>query len=146
MYLRFNNKIIVLYCIVLYCIGVGSSPALAICETSQVLLAGGSGSFSRGSPVRAFSDLFGKFLVPMKLGKKLCDFGKTYDNLGNKIGKVYLLNWDFSANWECSGSIGNFSANWEKIWYRKLDTVLHREKALHVFTPPTDWPVSYELK
>ena len=26
----------------------------------------------------------------------------------NKIGKVYLLNWDFSANWECSTSIGNF--------------------------------------
>ena len=20
----------------------------------------------------------------------------------SKIGKVYLLNWDFSANWECS--------------------------------------------
>ena len=33
--------------------GVGSSPALAICETSQVLLAGVSGGFSRGSPVFA---------------------------------------------------------------------------------------------
>ena len=31
--------------------GVGSSPALAICETSQVLLAGVSGVFSRGTPV-----------------------------------------------------------------------------------------------
>ena len=31
----------------------------------------------------------------------------------SKIGKVYLLNWDFSANWECSRSIVNFSANWE---------------------------------
>ena len=31
--------------------GVGSSPALATCETSQVLLAGVSGGFSRGSPV-----------------------------------------------------------------------------------------------
>ena len=48
----------------------------------------------------------------------------------SKIGKVYHLNWDFSANWECIRSIGNFSANWEKIWYRKPDPVLYREKAL----------------
>ena len=33
--------------------GVGSSPALATCETSQVLLAGVSGGFSRDSPVFA---------------------------------------------------------------------------------------------
>ena len=33
--------------------GVGSSPALATSETSQVLLAGVSGGFSRGSPVFA---------------------------------------------------------------------------------------------
>ena len=33
--------------------GVGSSPALATCETSQVLLAGVSDGFSRGSPVFA---------------------------------------------------------------------------------------------
>ena len=33
--------------------GVGSSPALATCETSQVLLAGVSGDFSRASPVFA---------------------------------------------------------------------------------------------
>ena len=33
--------------------GVGTSPALATCETSQVLLAGVSGGFSRGSPVFA---------------------------------------------------------------------------------------------
>ena len=33
--------------------GVGSSPALATCETSQVPLAGVSGGFSRGSPVFA---------------------------------------------------------------------------------------------
>ena len=33
--------------------GVGSSPDLATCETSQVLLAGVSGVFSRGSPVFA---------------------------------------------------------------------------------------------
>ena len=31
--------------------GVGSSSALATCETSQVLLAGVPGVFSRGSPV-----------------------------------------------------------------------------------------------
>ena len=30
--------------------GVGSSPILATCETSQVLLAGASGGFSRGFP------------------------------------------------------------------------------------------------
>ena len=33
--------------------GVGSSPALAKCQTSQDLLAGVSGGFSRGSPVFA---------------------------------------------------------------------------------------------
>ena len=32
---------------------MGSSPALATCETSQVLLAGVSGGFSQGSPVFA---------------------------------------------------------------------------------------------
>ena len=29
-----------------------------------------------------------------------------------------------------SGQLGIFSANWEKIWYRKPDPVLYREKAL----------------
>ena len=44
----------------------------------------------------------------------MCDFEKKCDDLGkksaifNKIGKVYLFNWNFSANWECSRSIGNF--------------------------------------
>ena len=64
---------------------------------------------------KAFSDLFGKFLVPMKLGKNCVILGKKYDNLGeknsaifSKIGKVYLLNWDFSASWECSRSIEIF--------------------------------------
>ena len=33
--------------------GVGSSPALATCETSQVLLADVLGGFSRGPPVFA---------------------------------------------------------------------------------------------
>ena len=55
--------------------------------------------------------------------------GKNSANF-SKIGKVYLLNCDFSANWEYSRSVGNFSANWEKIWYRKPDPVLYREKAL----------------
>ena len=50
----------------------------------------------------------------MKLGKKNVILGKNMTILGknsaffNKIGKVYLLNWDFAANWECSTSIGNF--------------------------------------
>ena len=63
---------------------------------------------------RAFSDLFGKFLVPMKLGKNCVIWGKNTTILGkhstifSKIGKVYLLNWDFSANCEWSGSTGNF--------------------------------------
>ena len=34
-------------------------------------------------------------------------FGKN-SAIFSKIGKVNLLNWDFSANWECSRSIGNF--------------------------------------
>ena len=33
--------------------GVGSSPTLAKCETSQILLAGVPGGFSRGSPIFA---------------------------------------------------------------------------------------------
>ena len=82
---------------------------------------------------RAFSDLFGKFLVPMILGKNCVILGKNMTILGkksaifNKIGKVYLLNLDFSASWECP----IFSANWEKIWYQKPDPVLYREKALY---------------
>ena len=68
----------------------------------------------RGYKCRAFSDLFGKFLVPLKLGKNCVILGKNTTILGknsaifSKIGKVYLLNWDFSANCEWSGSIGNF--------------------------------------
>ena len=54
---------------------------------------------------RAFSDLFEKFLVPMKLGKKCVILGKN-TSLGknsaifSKIGKFYLINWDFSAHWQ----------------------------------------------
>ena len=60
------------------------------------------------SDCRAFSDLFGKFLLPMKLGKNWVILGKNMTILGknsaifSKIGKVYLLNWDFSANCEWS--------------------------------------------
>ena len=63
---------------------------------------------------RAFSDLFRKFLVPMILGKNCVILGKYKTILRknsaifSKIGKVNLLIWDFSANWECSRSIGNF--------------------------------------
>ena len=72
------------------------------------------------SAYRAFSDLFGKFLVPMKLGKKCVILGKNMLILGknsaifNKIGKVYLLNLDFSAIWECSRSIWNFFSQFGK--------------------------------
>ena len=90
---------------------------------------------------RAFSDLFGKFLVPMILGKNCVFLGKKIRQFWekilpfySKIGKVNLLDWDFSANWECSRSIGNFSANWEIIWCRKPDPVLYRERALGAVT------------
>ena len=43
----------------------------------------------------------------MILGKNTTILGKNCA-IFSKIGKVYLLNWDFSANWECSRSIGNF--------------------------------------
>ena len=43
----------------------------------------------------------------MIFGKNMMILGK-YSAIFNEIGKVYLLNWDFSANWECSRSIGNF--------------------------------------
>ena len=85
---------------------------------------------------RAFSDLFGKFLVPNEIGKKLCDFGKKYTILGknsvifSKIGKVYLLNLDFLLIGNVSDQLGIFSANWEKNCYWKPDPVLYREKAL----------------
>ena len=37
----------------------------------------------------------------------------------------------FSKIGNVSGQLGIFSANWEKIWYRKPDPVLYREKALY---------------
>ena len=42
----------------------------------------------------------------MILGKYTTILGKNSE-IFSKIGKVNLLNWDFSANWECSRSIGN---------------------------------------
>ena len=43
----------------------------------------------------------------MILGKNNNFLGKK-SAIFSKIGKVYLLNWDFPANWECSRSIRNF--------------------------------------
>ena len=43
----------------------------------------------------------------MILGKNTTILGKN-SAIFIKIGKVYLLNSDFSANWECSTSIGIF--------------------------------------
>ena len=43
----------------------------------------------------------------MILGKNTTILGKKVQFLA-KLGKVNLLNWDFSANWECSRSFGNF--------------------------------------
>ena len=54
--------------------------------------------------------LFLKFLVPMKLGilgKNTTILGKN-SAIFSKIGKVYLLNWDYSAKWEWSRSVGIF--------------------------------------
>ena len=68
----------------------------------------------------------------MILGKNMMILGKN-SAIFSKIGKVYLLNWDFLLIGNVSGQLGIFSANWEKIWYRKSskpDPVLYREKAL----------------
>ena len=57
---------------------------------------------------------FWEILGTNEIGKKLCDFGKKKRRFWekivvfNKIGKVNLLDLDFSANRECSRSIGNF--------------------------------------
>ena len=62
-----------------------------------------------------FSDLFGKILVPTKMekksdfGKKLCNFHPNWDSIFGFF--CYLV--VFQANWDF------FSANWEKICYRK---------------------------
>ena len=48
---RFSFMALIAYVLCSAVSGVGSIPALATCETSQVLLAGVPGVFSRGSPV-----------------------------------------------------------------------------------------------
>ena len=47
--------------------------------------------------------------------------------------KVYLLNLDNLLIGNASSKWAVFSANLVKIWYRKLDPVLYREKALYVY-------------
>ena len=43
----------------------------------------------------------------MILGKNMTTLGKS-GAIFSKVGKVYHLNWDFSDNWECFRSFGNF--------------------------------------
>ena len=82
---------------------------------------------------RAFSDLFGKLLVQMKLGKIALLLGKIVHFWENSIilGKIvqFLAKWRkfaFSANWKCFRSNQNFfKPLGEKIWYRKLDPDLY---------------------
>ena len=68
----------------------------------------------------------------MILGKNAMILEKN-SAIFNKIGKVYLLSSDFSANWECSRSIGNFFSQMGKKLVpetAKPDPVLYKEKAL----------------
>ena len=46
-------------------------------------------------------------------GKYTTILGKN-SAIFSQIGKVNLLNWDFSADWECSRSIGNFFSQFGK--------------------------------
>ena len=47
-----------------------------------------------------------------------------------KLGKFTFYIGIFLLIGNVPGQLGIFSANWEKIWYRKPDPVLYREKAL----------------
>ena len=49
----------------------------------------------------------------MILGK-IRPFWKKNSVILSNIGKINHLNWDFSANWECSRSIGNFFSQFGK--------------------------------
>ena len=76
--------------------------------------------------IRAFSDLFGKFLVPMKLGKNCVNLGKNTQFWGKKIvrflaklGKFTFNIWIFLLIGNVSSQLGIFSANLEKNWNRK---------------------------
>ena len=54
--------------------------------------------------------------------------------LFSNIGKVYLLNLDFSANWECFRSIGNFFSQLGKNLVPETGpSFIYREKALILF-------------
>ena len=64
----------------------------------------------------------------MILGKSMMILGKN-SAIVSKIGKVYI----FLLIGNVPGLLGIFSANWEKIWYRKPDPVLYRVKALSFF-------------
>ena len=58
--------------------GVGSSPALATCETSQVLLAGVSGGFPGVLPFRPIYRLaISEIILKNKLKKEL-SYGKVF--------------------------------------------------------------------
>ena len=60
-------------------------------------------------------------------------------NLGenSQIEKVYLLNLDFSANWESFRLIGIFFSQLRKNLVRKHDLVWYREKAMSLLSLPT---------
>ena len=66
----------------------------------------------------------------MILGKNATIWGKN-SAIFSKIGKFSFQIWIFLLIGNVSGQLGILSANWEKIWYRKPDPVLYREKALH---------------
>ena len=62
--------------------------------------------------------------------KKYDDFGKKIVQFLAKLGKFTFKIGIFLLIGNVPGLLGIFSANWEKIWYRKPDPVLYREKAL----------------
>ena len=63
-------------------------------------------------------------MILSQIGKvKTYNFKPNWENLTFELG--------FYAKWEFFRSIKNFfSAKCEKIWYRKPDPILSREKAL----------------
>ena len=76
----------------------------------------------------------------MKLGKNCVILGKNTTILEknsailSNIGKIYLLNWDFSANWECSRSIGNFFSQLGKNLVPETIHVIHLRSQIGRFT------------
>ena len=73
----------------------------------------------------------------MILGKKIVILGKYTTIIGKivqflvKLGKLTFYIGIFLLIGKFPGQLGIFSANWEKIWYRKPDPVLYREKVGH---------------